>query len=53
MVYCNQKEAQEYEEYIQFLQSKDLLRPGIEILDLEELQGLRGLRAFRVNINLA
>jgi hypothetical protein len=53
MVYCNQKEAQEYEEYIQFLQSKDLLKPGIETLDLEELQGLRGLRAFRVNINLA
>ncbi len=53
MVYSNQKEAQEYEEYIRFLQSKDLLQPGTESLDLEELQGLRGLKALRVNINLA
>lgn len=41
MVYSNQKEAQEYEEYIHFLQSKDLLQPGIENIDLEEMQGVR------------
>ena len=52
MVYCNQKEAHEYEEYIQFLQSKNLLKPGIETLDLEEMQGLRGMKALRVTINL-
>ena len=33
----------EYEEYIHFLQSKDLLKPGIEILDLEEMQGVKGM----------
>jgi hypothetical protein len=52
MVYCNQKEAHEYEEYIQFLQSKNLLKPGVENLDLEEMQGLRGMKALRVTINL-
>ena len=52
MVYSNPKEAQEYQEYIMFLQSKNLLLPGIEYLELEELQGVSGLKALRVNINL-
>lgn len=52
MVYSNQKEAQEYEEYIHFMQSKELLKPGIENLELEEMQGLKGLRALRVNVTL-
>jgi hypothetical protein len=34
------------------LQSKNLLKPGIEYLDLEELQGVRGLKALRAEINL-
>lgn len=53
MVYSNPKEAQEYQEYIQFLQSKKILNPGIEMLDLEELQGVSGLKALRVEINLS
>lgn len=52
LVYCNQKEAREYEEYIHFLQSKGLLQPGIEMFDLEEMQRLSGLKALRVNFNL-
>lgn len=52
IVYTNQKEAQEYHEYILYLQSKNLVLPGIESLELEELQGLRGLKALRVEINL-
>jgi len=52
MVYSNPKEAQEYQEYISFLQSKNLLMPGIEYLELEELQGVSGLKALRVDINL-
>jgi hypothetical protein len=52
MVYSNPKEAEEYQEYIMFLQSKNLLMPGIEYLELEELQGVVGLKALRVNINL-
>lgn len=52
MVYSNPKEAEEYQEYTLFLQSKNLLMPGIEYLELEELQGVVGLKALRVNINL-
>ncbi len=52
IVYSNPREAQEYNEYIYYLQSKGLLKPGIENLELEELQGVRGLKALRVDINL-
>jgi hypothetical protein len=52
MAYSNPKEAQEYEEYIMFLQSKNLLKPGIEYLELEELQGVTGLKALRASINM-
>lgn len=52
LVYSNPREAQEYQEYIHFLQSKQMLHPGIEQLELEELQGISGLKALRVNINL-
>jgi hypothetical protein len=52
MVYSNQKEAAEYQEYILFLQSKNVLCPGIENLELEELQGVSGLKAIRVTVNL-
>ncbi len=52
LVYSNSKEAQEYQEYIQFLQSKKILTPVMEMLDLEELQGVSGLKAIRVEISL-
>jgi hypothetical protein len=50
LVYSNPKEAQEYEDYIRFLQGKKLLKPGIESVDLEELQGLKGMKALRVAV---
>ena len=52
MVYSNPKEAQEYQEYIQFLQSKNILKPGVENIELEELQGVSGMKALRVDINM-
>jgi hypothetical protein len=52
IVYSNQKEIAEYQQYIEFLQNKSILKPGIEFLDLEELQGVKGLKAMRVEINL-
>ena len=52
LVYSNQKEVPEYEEYIRFLQKKNSLKPGLELLELEELQGIKGLKAMRVEINL-
>ena len=38
-------------EYIEFLQNQKLLKPGVEQLDLEELQGVVGLKALRVDVN--
>ena len=53
IVYTQAKDAAEYKEYIEFLQQKDLLQPGVENLDLEELQGVSGLKALRVAIQPA
>ena len=52
MVYSNPKEASEYQEYIEFLQSKNILAPVVESLELEELQGVSGLKAIRVSVNM-
>ncbi|HRX93047.1 MAG TPA: GAF domain-containing protein, partial [Chitinophagaceae bacterium] len=52
IVYSQAKDAEEYTEYIEFLQNKKLLLPGIENHDLEELQGVIGLKALRVDVNL-
>jgi hypothetical protein len=40
VVYSQVRDADEYTEYIEFLQNKKLLKPGIEKYDLEELQGV-------------
>lgn len=50
IVYSKTKDAAEYTEYIEFLQSKKLLKPGIEHLELEELQGVSGMKALRVDV---
>lgn len=51
IVYSQLKDAEEYMEYIEYLQHKNLLMPGIEKHDLEELQGVIGLKALRVDVN--
>ncbi len=50
IVYSQARDAVEYTEYIEFLQNKNLLKPGIERHDLEELQGVIGLKALRVDV---
>ena len=50
IVYSQPKDAEEYAEYIEFLQNQKLLKPGIEHHDLEELQGVVGLRGLRVDV---
>ena len=50
LVYSNQKEADEYREYIMFLQKKKILKEGLEMLELDEMQGIRGLKAMRVEV---
>jgi hypothetical protein len=51
IIHSQPKEASEYQEYIEFLQNRQLLKPGIEKMELEELQGVIGLKALRVDVN--
>ncbi len=50
IVYTQQTEEREYRRYIHFLQFKGLLAPEIEMLDVEDLQGISGLKAIRVRV---
>jgi hypothetical protein len=50
LVYLNPKEAEEYAEYILYLQEKGLLENDLEYLELEQLQGVSGLKAMRVSV---
>lgn len=52
LVYAQTREAVEYMEYIDYLQDRSLLEPGIEDLELEELQGVKGLLALRVKVKM-
>jgi len=52
LVYAQGREANEYKEYIDYLQNIGLLRKELEDLDLEELQGVSGLKALRVWVRL-
>ena len=53
IVYSNHREVPEYLEFIEFLKNKNILKPNIEFLELEELQGVTGMKALRVDINIA
>ena len=50
IIYFNDREAEEYEGYIRFLQEKGVFGVEVERLELEELQGVSGLRALRVSV---
>jgi hypothetical protein len=52
LVYFNSKSAEEYVNYIKFLQEKNTLKDDLEYLELEELQGVTGLRALRIGVNV-
>lgn len=52
LVYFNYKEAEEYVQYISYLQGQKMLLDDLEYLDLEELQGVTGLKALRVGVVL-
>ncbi|RYG21991.1 MAG: GAF domain-containing protein [Chitinophagaceae bacterium] len=51
LVYFNTYEANEYREYIKYLQEQGFLLDNLETLELEELQGVSGLKALRVGVN--
>jgi hypothetical protein len=52
IVYSYVREAEEYAKYIEFLQNKKIILPDVEMLDLEEVQGISGLKALRMSVNL-
>ena len=52
MVYSQVQEAIEYQEYIEYVQAAGYLTPGIEHLELEDLEGAQGLRALRVTVDM-
>ncbi|PRY16505.1 hypothetical protein CLV24_101351 [Pontibacter ummariensis] len=51
IVYTQQKEALEYERYLEFLKSEGYIEGDVEHLEIEELQGVQGLKALRFSIN--
>jgi len=51
IVYSQQKELNEYLNFIEYLQNEKLLTGEVEHLELEELQGINGLKALRVEVN--
>ncbi len=50
IVYSQKTDEEEYLKYIQFLQSKKILDDEIELVEIEDLQGVTGLKAIRVSI---
>lgn len=50
IVYSNRSDEREYLRYIKYLQSKKYLGDNIEMLELEDVQGVIGLKAIRVEI---
>ena len=48
IVYSQDWEADEYLQYISYLQSIDYLDTNLERIELEDLQGTAGLQAFRI-----
>ena len=51
IVYSQDKDAQEYLKYINYLRASNFLTTDpIEYLDLQNLQGISGLKALRVNV---
>lgn len=53
IIYFNNKDADEYTKYIQYLQEQGTLLDDLEEVELEELQGVRGLKALRVGVAMS
>ena len=50
IVYSQEEDSQEYLTYIDYMQAKGYLRENLEMLEVEELQGVSGLKAIRVTV---
>ena len=51
IVYSQEREAEEYRRYVEYLSAAGHLDGEVEDLELEDLQGVHGLRALRVRIS--
>jgi len=50
IVYSQREDEKEYLKYISFLQHKNMLDKDVELLEVEDLQGVTGLKAIRVSV---
>ena len=50
IIYSQKEDEEEYLKYIHFLQDQKMLDEQVEILELEDLQGVTGLKALRVKV---
>ncbi|MFZ0488753.1 MAG: GAF domain-containing protein, partial [Salegentibacter sp.] len=50
IIYSQRNDEREYLRYIHYLQKKNYLGEEVELLELEDVQGVVGLKAIRVNI---
>ncbi|MET1054384.1 MAG: GAF domain-containing protein [Pedobacter sp.] len=50
LVYAGDNEEDEYIKYIRILQSEGILQEGLELFEVEDLQGVSGLKALRAKI---
>ncbi|RMA58933.1 GAF domain-containing protein [Ulvibacter antarcticus] len=50
IIYSQKEDELEYLKYIAFLQHQKILNKDVEIVELEDLQGVTGLKAIRVSV---
>lgn len=50
IVYSQKEDEEEYLKFLHFLQHRKMIDSEIEILELEDLQGVTGLKALRVKV---
>ena len=52
IVWLQEKDRQEYMEYLEHLVQRGYIKPEIEDLELERMQGVEGLKALRVEVTI-
>jgi len=50
IIYSHNSDEEEYLKYLKYLQTRNYLGDQVELLELEDVQGVIGLRVIRVNI---
>jgi hypothetical protein len=50
IIFSQKEDEKEYSKYISFLQRKKFLDDDMEVVELEDLQGVTGLKALRVSV---